>query len=151
MLFLSTFLYLLLFEGISKWLFSALYREALLINPHAHLPSVFEWIGHSLLWPRVWLRALLCALAFAWLASRWWQWISDQVLVVRGLLLLFLCMLPVMTYQFFLYRSFSLDNLSLYQPEHLCFVLTLVLYYTPIAFALSWFLKPTSEHPLHDD
>ncbi len=151
MLFLSTFLYLLLFEGISKWLFSALYREALLINPHAHLPSVFEWIGHSLLWPRVWFRSLLCALLFTAFASRWWQWISEQVVVVRGLLLLFLCLLLVMAYQLFLYRSFSLENIALYQPEHLCFVLALVLYYSPIAFALAWFLNHSSKIPHNDD
>ena len=141
LLLLSSFLFLLLFEGLSKWLFATLYRESLLIDPNAHLPSSLEWITHSLVLPRVWLRAVLCSILHTWMINRFWIWVREQNTFVSGLLLLFFLMLPVMGYQLFLYRGFSLENLKLFQPELVCFLLTLVIYYTPIALALAWFLK----------
>jgi len=136
--FLLPFIFALLFEGLSKWLFSMLYRDEILVDPLATLPSASDWILRSLLWPRIWLRAAVCAMIYFWLFKRLWPMIEKQVLLFKGLIWLLLQLLILILYQFLLYRPFSIDKLKLFQPELICFSLTILIYYTPMAFGLAW-------------
>ncbi len=137
---LSVWLFLLLFEGLSKWLYSIIYHDDIVINPNANLPSAIEWIFQSLLWPRVWIRATLCALIYTWLLQRIWIRLKKVGVLLKALILLLLLFTIITVYQLLLYRPFSIERLKLFQPELLCFSLIILLYYTPIALALTWLL-----------
>lgn len=141
--FLGALVFLLAFEGLSKWLYANWHKEDLLIDPHAVLPSALEWIASSLLWVKVWLRAIALTLLYGLFVIKFWR-PSAQHFLIDALILILAMTLQVFIYQLFVFNAFSFERLEIFKAEFYSFLLVTIVYFSPIAIASAWYLKKNS-------